>query len=124
MAGGLPLAGGFGVALAMRKAFALTALAMVMVGCGTKGVESFHAATTTNPEPTWGGDKYANGGNANATGGLNTKTRYTEGAKLDATPAGTEGAINTPRKGIEQKPEDITPATKSNSPAESAKQGQ
>ena len=84
----------------MRPALRLALLAAVVAsasGCRFKGVEAFASATTPRIEEAkmrdfgesskdadkarWG--MYSNGGVADATGGLNPRTRYGLGAKPD-----------------------------------------
>jgi hypothetical protein len=67
----------------VRKGSVLLAVLTVLLlsGCRIKSWESFESATTPNEPGTWKGDEYALAGTANATGGQNIKTRYSEGAK-------------------------------------------
>jgi hypothetical protein len=70
----------------LRKLSALSLFAVLLVGgCRFKGAESFSTATTPQApgNPAWGGDPYASGGIAEATGGLNTDTQYSEGSGAD-----------------------------------------
>jgi hypothetical protein len=97
----------------MRSGLFLAAVVALTTvsGCRIKSWESFEAATTPNPPGEWKGDEYASGGLANATGGLNTKTRYAEGSKNEQT-SGINAGYGNPIKGSGLQPGENTVANK------------
>lgn len=89
---------------------------VVVAGCSPrfKGVEAFKTSSTpvdyqANREKpdAWQGDPYANGGSANASGGLNTVTNYGAGARSDA-PERLNPKYDQPQKGSGQNPGEYT----------------
>ncbi len=66
-----------------RIAFPLIVLiAVVSSGCRFKAPDSFISTTSVSPTPEKvAGDKYANGGLGDATGGIKDATQYGRGAK-------------------------------------------
>lgn len=72
----------------------------MLVGCyRVKGFASFESATTPiPPKGTWAGDPYANGGIADATGGVKTATNYGKGAKTGSSATANPG-YDQPTKG-------------------------
>ena len=80
----------------------LAAVAASVVGCRFKGYESFEAATSPMeykyPKK---GDPYGNGGIADASGGLNPKTRYGLGAQENGP---ILPGYDQPQKGTGQQP--------------------
>lgn len=78
------------------------ALGLMCTGCRVKGFESFHSATQpVEFKDRYEGDKYSNGGIADATGGKNVSTQYGVGAKTGAN-AKMNPAYDQPAKGTGQ----------------------
>jgi hypothetical protein len=93
-----------------KWAFGVLLASTVLGGCRLKGVESFLAVTTPNGpigEAAWGGDEYAAGGIAEASGGLHSKTQYGNGAKNNGTGSFDTG-YDQPAKGSGQQPGEFT----------------
>jgi hypothetical protein len=88
----------------IRSVLLVSALVVVASGCRFKSWESFESATTPNPPGEWKGDKFALGGSASATGGLDTKTYYNKSAKN----LGTTSDYDTAAKGSGQVPGEPT----------------
>jgi hypothetical protein len=95
----------------LRSQFVFISLiSIALSGCAVrfKGVEAFNAATTpvkyssSLPEgQKWAGDPYGNGGIARGSGGLQTKTRYGEGANADSLDK-VNPKLDQPEKGVGQ----------------------
>ena len=76
---------------------------ILVAGCRFKGKESFLSATTPVEYRNGVGDPYASGGIAGATGGLNVKTHYGEGAR-NAPTGKLDAKLDQPAKGSGQRP--------------------
>jgi hypothetical protein len=91
----------------MRNALRLAFLAAVVAslsGCRFKGYESFSSVTTPMPEvyqTPKKGDPYGYGGVADATGGLDPKTRYGQGSNNAGT---VRPGYDQPQKGSGNQP--------------------
>lgn len=85
-------------------AFLLATLVLMLSGCRIKGIESFQSATEpVKSQEKYQGDKYSNGGIADATGGVKTETSYNAGAKTGAA-AKLNSEYDAPTKGTGQIP--------------------
>ncbi len=95
------------------KVFCLAAICLGISGCTIrfKGVEGFNSATTpvnySSAEAPgsgkWEGDTYGDGGIAEGSGGLHTKTNYGLGADV-ASLDPVDARVDQPEKGIGQRP--------------------
>ena len=99
-----------------RIALAGIVVTLMASGCRVKGFESFKSATTpTEFKDQYVGDKYSNGGIADATGGVKPDAQYGAGAKK-----GAGVVMNTqydqPAKGTGNQPGENSGTGKGNGP--------
>jgi hypothetical protein len=79
-------------------------------GCRSKGIESFTSASTPVPPlggAEWGGDPYAKGGIAEASGGTQPQTNYGKGARAGGA-ANVDPVYDQPAKGSGSQPGEFT----------------